>query len=185
MNIANKQKQLPIDLASIRGNSEVVEYLEQQSCDIKAMCRVVIRGALGKRVHKVKELPLPPSLRLFVNYGSPYDGWTATLIPEPPWTVEQLRNETELNKDELKKFIQENASNDFLEDNSKNMSEMSELVDVFQSMYLWEAFKQNVDYEEPEVRKPRYSMEKVDKANSGTISEFQKWLKDNLLDQPI
>lgn len=182
VNIANKQKQLPVDLASIRGNSEVVEYLEHQSCDIKAMCRVVIRDTMGKRVHRVKELPLPPSLRLFVNYGSPYDGWKATLIPESPWTTEQLHNETDLNKDELKRFIQENASNDFLEDNSEKMSEISDLVDMFQSMYIWEAFKKNVDYEEPEARKPRYSMEKVDKTteaiNPGRYSQFQQWLKD-------
>lgn len=179
VNISNKQKQLPIHLASIRGNSEVVEYLEHQSCDIKAQCRLAIRNAMGSRVHRIRELPLPPSLRLFINHGLPYDGWEAILIPEPPWTAEQLRTGKDVSKQELREFIQANASKDFLEANCQNMSEMSDLVDLFQSMYLWEAFDKSVNYEEPVARQPRYSMEKVEmksRDNPGPLSRLSEWL---------
>ncbi len=36
VNMPNHRQQLPVNMAFIRGNTEVVEYLETQSCDIKA-----------------------------------------------------------------------------------------------------------------------------------------------------
>lgn len=162
VNTLNKEKKLPVDLASIRRYTEVVVYLEHQSCDIKALCRSVVRDAMGKRVHKIKELPLPPSLQLFVNHGCPYDGWQATLIPEQPWTVEELRTTAEVSSGQLRDFIKDNCTEDFLQENSDCLSGMSDLVETFQSMYLWEAFR-HVDYQEPVAEQPRYSMTKVEK----------------------
>lgn len=155
IDLPNAQRQLPIDLASIQRNAEVVEYLEAQSCDIKAQCRSVIRGAMGNRVHRINELPLPPSLRLYVNYRCPYDGWEATLVPESPWTVEELPSVSECS---VKQFIVDNASEEFVDENKDHMSTMSDLIDTFQSLYLWESFKTVVNFEEPPARPPRYSM---------------------------
>ena len=154
MNVLNHQKQLPVELASIRGNTEVIEYLETQSCDMKAQCRSVIRKSMGKKVY-IKELPLPPSLKLFVNYGCPYDGWEATLVPEAPWSVDQL---SAVDKGDLKQFIEENASEEFLDENEEHLHSMSDLIDTFQSLYLWESFK-TVNFEEPLPREPRYSLD--------------------------
>ena len=154
VNIPNAEKQLPIDLAFIRGNTEIIKYLESQSCDIKAQCRLVIRQAMGKRVHCIKELPVPSSLRLYVNYGCPYDGWEAALIPEAPWTLDELPG---IGKSELREFITDNASEEFVEENKDHMQTMSDLIDTFQSLYLWESFK-TVNYEEPPAPEPRHSM---------------------------
>ncbi len=101
------------------------------------------------------ELPLPAYLRLYVNYDCPYDGFEATLVPEAPWSLEQLSN---TDKEELKLFIKENASQEFLEESKEHMSSMSGLIDTFQSLYLWESFK-TVNYEEPLPRAPRYSLD--------------------------
>ena len=155
VNVPNHQKQLPVEMASIRGNTEVVEYLETQSCDIKAQCRSLIRKAMGKKVHRIKELPLPPSLKLYINHGCPYNGWEATLVPEAPWSVDQL---SEVGKRELKQFIEENASQEFLDENKEHLQSMSDLMDTFQSLYLWESFK-TVNFEEPLPREPRYSLD--------------------------
>lgn len=57
----------------------------------------------------------------------------------------------------------EHGSEDFIQEHSSSLgkeetSADQELVQLFQDMYLWEAFK-HVAYEEPMPRKPRYSLE--------------------------
>ena len=178
----NHSNQLPIDLAATQGHTHVVRYLDVQTGDLKSMCRVAIRDAMGKRSYnRLDELPLPPTIKLFLNYFIPYTGWKATIIPPQPWTSEQLL-ENKVDQNELKEFISENASHDFIEENKDilqgNKCEVSELAQTFQSMYLWEAFK-DIDYQEPLARKPRYSMEPVKKKEDktvGAVSELKRWL---------
>ncbi len=172
VNVPNYQQQLPVKMAFIRGNTEVVEYLETQSCDIKAQCRSIIRKAMTKKLHRVKELPLPPSLRLYINYECPYDGFEATLVPEAPWSVDQLSS---ANKEDLKQFIDENASPEFLEENKDHMDSLSELIDTFQSLYLWESFR-TVNYEEPLPRAPRYSLDPHQVKRPPNYFDPSEWL---------
>ena len=187
--VKNNQGQFPVQLASIRGHQAVIRYLEFQSCDLHSVCRFSIREAMGKRTYnRINELPVPPSVKLFLNYGNPYNGWQAVVVPPSPWSQEEL-HQGEISKSELRAFISENASDGFLEEHSDILhagehrvheishtvnsdgadskgdsggaksEDVESLVHVFQTMYLWETFK-TVDYEEPLARPPRYPLMK-------------------------
>lgn len=161
---------LPVDLAAAKGHTHITGYLDTQSHDLRSMCRAVIRQTLGKRCGKLDKLLLPQRLKLFLNYGIPYSGFSAVLVPPEPWSTAQLFQK-EVGPEEVLEFIRANASGEFLSEHAKALEdrgtkeregpEMEELVSLFQEMYLWEAFK-NVQYEEPLARPPRYSMEKCD-----------------------
>ena len=161
--------ELAVDIAANRHHVHVVRYLETQSCDLKALCRLSIREAMGKRTYnRINELPIPPMVKLYLNHGNPFQGWKATLIPPSPWSDDELH--TGLAKpQEVKSFICENATEEFLENHedvlSRNESkDLQGLVSAFQSLYLWEAFKTSVDFEEQAARAPRYSMGLVEKS---------------------
>ena len=160
--LCNHQNQLPVDLAAIRRHAPIVRYLELQSCDLRSVCRVSIRDAMGKRTYnRVSDLPLPSMLKLFVNHGSPYQGCEVTVIPPTTWTQEELQ-EGLVEACELQEFIRSNASAEFLQEHSEviNGTSTKDLIAVFQTMYLWEAFRA-VGYEEPLARAPRYSLERI------------------------
>jgi len=168
--LRNNHQQLPVELAAIRGYQALVRYLEIQACDLKSMCRLAIREAMGKRSYnQILELPLPPMLKLLLNYGNPYKGWEATLIPPSPWSTEELQEGKASPKD-LQSFINDNASEAYLSENKDILekNDLQELVEVFQSMYLWEEFKP-VNYEEPLARAPRYSMEKCERKDKNSL----------------
>lgn len=173
----NNNGSLPVDLAAMRGHHQVTKYLDSHSGDLRHICRAVIHEALGKRVTRLRELPLPLRLKLFLNYGIPYDGFSAVLVPPEPWSSEELWRK-DVKSEEIASFIKDNASSEFLEEHRKVLygeqdeeerSETSsvgarqeELVRLFKDMYLWEYFR-NVSYEEPLAREPRYSLEPVQK----------------------
>lgn len=160
--LRNHQNQLPVDLAAIRRHAHIVKYLEIQSCDLRSLCRVAIRDAMGKRTYnRITELPLPSMLKLFVNYGNPFQGCEMTVIPQTTWTPEDMQ-EGLVGADQLREFIRSNASADFLQEHSDviNGTSVKDLISVFQTMFLWEAFRA-VSYEEPLARAPRYSLERI------------------------
>lgn len=161
MTVHNNQGYLPVEQAFQCGHAPLVRFLEQQSCDLRSLCRLVIREAMGKRsYHRLNELPLPPSIKLFLNYGSPYQGFSATVIPERPWTSEQLHSGN-LAPADMCQFMRDHASRGFLEQHTAVMEgrDLQGLVEAFESMYLWESFK-SIGYEEPAARPPCYSLEK-------------------------
>ena len=163
--LRNRRNQLPVEIAAIRGHAPLVQYLEEQSCDLKSLCRLAIRDAMGKRTYnRINELPLPSLLKLFINYGNPYNGWEAILVPPTPWSNEELQ-EGRVKPQEVRSFICENACEDFLEEHAevlkgKNGTSLPQLIEAFQSLYLWEEFK-TVNYQEPPARTPRYKLEKL------------------------
>lgn len=174
--IRTKDERLPVQMAATRGHMNVVHYLDSQSCDLKSLCRLEINAAMGKRrFNRIKELPIPSTVKLFLNYNIPYAGFEAVLIPPIPWTAKEL-HKRQVAIEDIHQFICENASQEFLEEHkdvvgdlplekassaAKPKCDLKELIEVFQSMYLWEAFK-SVKFEEPLPRKPRYSMEKLE-----------------------
>lgn len=162
--ITNSDGCLPVDLAAVKGYTTITHYLDAQSCDLRSMCRGVIRQALGKRCGQLDKLVLPQRLKLFLNYNIPYPGFSVVLVPPRPWTPTQLYQEA--GKEEVRDFIASHASEEFLSHHSGTLARAGgretggeELAKLFQEMYLWEAFK-NVDYEEPLARPPRYSLQK-------------------------
>ena len=188
--IRTKDERLPVQMAATRGYTDIVRYLDSQSCDLKSLCRLEINAALGKSsFNRIKELPIPPTIKLFLNYNIPYTGFEATLIPPQPWSAKELHKQN-VSAEDIHQFICENASQEFLVEHKdiigdlptentlsaakpkcngagkqttgKITRDLKELIEVFQSMYLWEAFK-SVEFEEPLPRKPRYSMEKLEK----------------------
>ena len=170
--LRNNHQQLPVELAAIRGYQALVRYLEIQACDLKSMCRLSIREAMGKRSYnQLIELPLPPTLKLLLNYGNPYKGWEATLIPPSPWSTEELED-GKASPRELQAFIADNASAEYLSENKDTLksNNLQEMVDLFQSMYLWEEFKP-VSYEEQLARAPRYSMERCERKDKSRPSQ--------------
>lgn len=179
----NLEGQLPVQLAAIRNHTAVMHYLDAHSGDLSCMCRGVIRQALGKRCGKLVELALPPRLKLFLNYHIPYPGFSAVMVPPAPWTPAQLHRRL-AEQEQVKEFITNNASEEFLQEHASTLArggsscnreqglvghagtlarggQEQDLVEMFQEMYLWEAFKP-IDYEEPLPREPRYSLEKIE-----------------------
>ncbi len=73
---------------------------------------------------------------------------------------------------ELKRFICENGTEEFVQDHQEVLSagDLQGLVEAFQTIYLWEAFSSTIDYEEPLARKPNYSMEMLKKKDGATKS---------------
>ncbi len=175
--LRNHDGQLPVDLAVYRGHLPVVRYLEQQSCDLRSLCRLSVREAMGKRTYnRIDELPIPPNIKLFANHGNPYHGWQATVVPPAPWTNEELQAGSVKHK-ELKTFICENGTEEFVQDHQEVLSagDLQGLVEAFQTMYLWEAFSSTIDYEEPLARKPNYSMEMLKKTDGAAEKPNKHW----------
>ena len=158
--VCNNRGHLPVEQAFHRGHTLVVRY-QQQSCDLRSLCRCAIRDAMGKRSNRrLNELPLPSGVKLFLNYGTPFQGFSATMVPSSPWTPGDLHS-GRVEAGEVERFMQEHASEVFLEQHGAVLRgmDMTALAEAFQSMYLWESFKR-VSYEEPAARPPRYSLEK-------------------------
>lgn len=185
IDLKTQDHRLPVQLAATSGHTDVIRYLDAQSCDLKSLCRLAINKAMGKKLYgRLNELPVPPRVKLFLNYNCTYPGFEATLVPPQPWTSEELHSGT-VSVKQIQQFICENASQEFIEENREILgvirdpkgltptpdleggggkADLAELVELFQSMYFWESFKK-VQYEEPLARKPRYSMEKLEKKN--------------------
>lgn len=173
--IRNADGQLAVDLAAARNHTHIMHYLDTQSCDLSSMCRVVIHDALGKKCELAK-LHLPPRMKLFIKYNIPYPGFSAAVVPPAPWTPAQLY-QNKVGKEEVREFIRDHASEDFLSEHASSFGKGSEeertekpqggdqeLVRLFETMYLWDAFK-TTEYEEPLARQPRYSMQKHEKTS--------------------
>ena len=167
----NHDNQLPMHLAALKGHTHISHYLDSRSGDLRCMCRAVIRTALGKRCTELDKLVFPPRLKFFLNYNIPYKGFSAVLVPPEPWTLAQLHGK-EVDSEEIREFIRSHASQEFLQSHTKALGEggepseqVGEIVELFQDMYLWEAFK-NVDYEEPLPRAPRYTLQPIDKSKN-------------------
>lgn len=166
--IRNEDGQMPVDLAAARNHAHIMCYLDAQSCDLSSMCRGVIRQTLGKQYQVTLRLHLPSRLKLFLQYNIPYPGFSTVVVPLAPWTPAQLYQDT-VQAEEVREFITDHASEDFLDLIGKGSPEEKpqlavcnhqELVRLFQEMYLWDAFK-TIEYAEPLVRQPRYSLETI------------------------
>ena len=129
------------------------------------MARAATLGHLGQRARATAwKLPLPPKLRLFLNYGNPYPGYELVPIPDMPWSNEELQ-QSKPSKEEILKFLVTNADDDFLVDyklstsaesiNDNTQHSYYDLIGALKSLYLYECFKP-ISYEEPLARKPRF-----------------------------
>ena len=158
LSIRNKSGDRPLDLAVMRGHAPLVQYLEVQSGSLHNMCRMVIRDCV-KPHQRLADLPLPPSLKLFINYHIPYPGWATPIVVPRPWTDEELVS-GEVERTEVHSFIMEHASSEFLEERKLRDREVTqdELAELMESLYFWEAFK-TIGYDEPLAPPPRYSMD--------------------------
>ena len=190
--LRTKDQRLPVHLSATRSHMHTTRYLDKQSCDIRSLCRVVINDSMGKRrYNRLNELPVPPTVRLYLNFNIPYIGFEATLVPTQPWTLEELHSRS-VESELVQEFICENASSEFLEEHKDVLvgvagngegggaeANMTELIELFQTMYLWESFK-NVKFEEQPARAPRYSMEKLkkeEKLTSGISSGISEYIR--------
>lgn len=162
--VRNSDGLMAVDLAAAKNHSDIMQYLDTHSGDLSSTCRTVIRQTLGKKC-ELARLRLPPRVHLFLRYNIPYPGFTAVVVPPAPWTAKQLYQH-EVEREELRVFITEHASEEFLSEHASligsgrgGTENGRELVKLFQDMYLWDAFK-TISYEEPLPRQPRYSLEK-------------------------
>lgn len=160
ISIKNRDGHTPLDIAVIRGHTPLVRYLEVQSGSLACMCRVVIRESMQKRCpFRLGELPLPATLKLFINYNIPYPGWMTVLIVPRPWSAEEVAS-GKVTRTEVQSFIEDHASEEFLEEKrvKGRKVENKELSELIEALYFWESFK-TIDYDEPLAPSPRYSME--------------------------
>ena len=166
VNIKTEQNELPIDIAAKKWRQDVMIYCDQQSANLKQMARAAILNHFGHRARATAwKLPLPPKLRLFLNYDNPYPGYELIPIPELPWSDEELQ-QNKPSKEELLKFLVTNADEDFLtdyklptttadDDGTTTGHSYHNLISALKSLYLYECFKP-IAYEEPPARKPRF-----------------------------
>ena len=167
VNIKTKQNELPVDIAAKKWRQDVMIYCDQQSTNLKQMARAAILSHLGRRARATTwKLPLPPKLRLFLNFGNPYPGYELVPIPVMPWSNEELQ-QSEPSKEELLKFLVNNADEDFLTDyklptmaadvvsDDSTCHSYQNLIGVLNSLYLYECFKP-IAYEEPPAKEPRF-----------------------------
>lgn len=176
--IKNCDKETPADLAFMKKYTEVCDFLDRHTLSLKTKCRCTIRAALGRiRAHNCMDrLPVPPSVKLFINYSTPYPGWEAVSVPEKPWTHEDLEGGV-VQLEELCRFIQLHAEEEFLAkyevpdaaavittgsvqagdttDGDQDYSDLfSSMIEAYQNLYITESFKK-VDYSEPAARETR------------------------------
>ncbi len=159
--VTNDNGDLPVDLAVRRHHQPIIDYLEIQSCDLKSLCRLEIRRAMGKRTYnRIKELPLPSSLKVFINHHNPYPGFAATLIVPRPFSDEDIVSGA-VEHGEVREFLEENASEDFKSDKNVvaigSKTKVEELTAMMEALYFWESFK-TVQFEDQPARPPRYIM---------------------------
>ena len=178
----NSEGKSPLDLAVLKHHEPIVEYLEKRSCNLKALCRHSVRTAMGKRTYnRINELPLPPSLKLFINYYNPYPGFTATVLVPRPWTEEEILS-GDIEKAKVKEFFEENASEQFNADKNTSgincKTSVEELAAMMETLYFWESFKA-IEYEEPPARSPRYSMRRKEEVTEdiGEGNNITNWCK--------
>jgi hypothetical protein len=177
VNVANDEGHLPLDLALMKKNHQIAQYLEAQSGNLKSLCRLAIRDCMGKRrtYNQIDQLPLPSSLKLFVNYGNPFPGWKATLYVPCPWTTTDISSGL-VDTNEVKQFIEDNAHHEFLkEQTAKKPFTNDALAEIIEALYYHDAFK-TIDYQEQLARKPRYSMEALPKDEETQSPSFIKRL---------
>ena len=165
VNVKSKQNELPVDIAAKGWKQDVMMYCDKQSANLKQMSRAAILSHLGHRARATAwKLPLPPKLRLFLNYGNPYPGYELVPIPEVPWTNEELQL-NKPSKKELLNFLMTNADEEFLTDyklpstaemiDDNTQHNYHDLISALQSLYLYECFKP-ISYQEPPAREPRF-----------------------------
>lgn len=156
----NKAGQLPVDLAFCKNHTPLVRYLEGQSCDLSKICRMTIREIMGKKSFKqIHALPIPASLKLYLNYGIPYPGWEAPSVVPQPWTKYAIQH-GEVEQEEVKGFLKEHASKEFLDEQQiKQDTSVDELIQMIEELYFWEAFK-TVKFEEELAPPPAYTQKR-------------------------
>ena len=176
--IVNCNRETPADLAFMKKYTEVCDFLDRHTLSLKTKCRCRVRAALGRRVHSsMDRLPVPPSVKLFINYRTPYPGWEAVSVPEEPWTREDLEGGV-VQVEELCRFMQCHAEEEFLAKyevpdpaavittvgvqasdahtvGDQGCSDLfSRMIEAYQSLYITESFKK-VNYSEPAARETR------------------------------
>ncbi len=100
-------------------------------------------SCVGKKFNiHLQTLPLPPQVKMFLNYYIPYPGFEVVLLPPSPWTKEELWQK-KVKADELRTFMLENGSCEFIEEHKSVLesdategSVDDELIRAFQDMYL-------------------------------------------------
>ena len=153
INTANKAGQTPVDLAFCKNHTPLVRYLESQSCNLSQLCRMTIREAIGKNFSwEIHKLPIPKSLKLYLNYGVPYPGWEASAFVPQPWTKYEMQHE-KVNKEEVQQFLKDHASENFLKEHEiQEETTMNDFIRMMEELYFKEAFKRIKFVEELPVR---------------------------------
>ena len=204
--LTNYDKETPADLAFMKKYTEVCDFLDRHTLSLKTKCRCRVRAVLGRRVHSCMDrLPVPPSVKLFINYSTPYPGWEAVSVPEEPWTREDLEGGV-VQLEELCRFIMCHAEEEFLTKyevpraaaitgssaqadstivRDQGYSELfSSMIEAYQNLYITGSFKK-VDYLEPAARetrlgKQRYGVVDVVDIENGAL-EFLMPSRDTAL----
>ena len=110
----------------------------------------------------ISKLRLPSHVKLFLNYYVLYPGYVNKLIPIRTFTDAEIMTGA-VTYDDVMLFIKSYATQEFY--SSVQISESAvtlqqDLVMVVHKMYNEDCFNE-LCYEEPPLRKPRYSMEPI------------------------
>ena len=100
-----------------------------------------------------------------MNFGIPYEGWTAECIPESPWNETDLA--TKIPASKIYRFLATHATEQHLIKHRAMSrpdggweSQRDELVKAFKDMFVSRSFR-DVEYEEPHWKFRDYS-KKID-----------------------
>ena len=155
--------QFPAELAFSNNNKKCAILIDKYSLSLKRQCRyAILKLGLGLKIDK---LDIPSNLKLFLNYQNPYNGFKWSLTPIRPFLDMDIANgnvATHL----VVEFIGNYASNGFVERNADVLCaanpKVEVLIQLMNQLYATGEF-QEVCYDEPLPRPPRYSMEEIPK----------------------
>ncbi|KAI6650950.1 Ankyrin repeat and SOCS box protein 8-like [Oopsacas minuta] len=149
------------EIAYNRGNILCSVYIDKHSLSLKAQCRGTLR-LNGYDHKKLFEMFLPSPMKLFLNYNVLFPGYVKKLIPIRTFTDQDIiTNRVRYN--DVMSFIESHATEEFYINNivcESSASLKQDLVMIMHKLYNEDCFKE-LTYEEPPLRKPRYSMEQV------------------------
>ena len=148
-------------LLYVSGNLLCAVYVDKHSLSLRAQCRGTLR-LQGYEDKVISKLRLPSPITLFLNYNVLYPGYVKKLIPIR--TISDLNITTgQASYDDVMAFIKTHATEEFcvgIQVDRNAYTAKQDLVMLMHKLYNEECFNE-ITYEEPPLRKPRYSMEQV------------------------
>ena len=136
-------------------------YIDKHTLSLRAQCRGTLR-LHGYGQNAVSKLCIPSVIKLFLNYNVLYPGYVNKLVPICTFADSDIMPGAVTHYDVML-FIKTYATEEFycsIQISESAVSMKQDLVMVIHKLYNEDCFNE-LCYEEPPLRKQRYSMEQI------------------------